>query len=61
MDHLTDHDLECYHLGMVVDEAELASLEEHVLACPECADRAESAAEYVDTLRVAIITGNFDL
>lgn len=61
MEHISDHDLERYHLGMVVDEAELTTLEEHVLACPKCADRAESAAEYVDMLRVAIVTGNFDL
>jgi hypothetical protein len=45
---------------MVVDEAELTTLEEHVLACPECAGRAEQAADYVDTLRAAIITGDFD-
>jgi len=30
-DHISDHDLERYHLGMVKDEAELAALEEHYL------------------------------
>ena len=30
MDHISDHDLERYHLGMVVDEAELATLEGHL-------------------------------
>ena len=59
--HISDHDLERYHLGMVVDEAELAPLEEHLLACPECVERAEQTAAYVDTIRAAIITGNFDL
>ena len=45
---------------MVVDEAELAPLEEHLMACPECVERAEQTAVYVDTLRAAIIAGNFD-
>jgi len=61
MEHISDHDLERYHLGMVVDEAELTAVEEHLLACPECAERAEQAAQYVDTLRAAIIAGDFDL
>ena len=60
VEHISDHDLERYHLGMVVDEAELASLEEHLLACPECVERAEQTAVYVDTLRAAIIVGNCD-
>jgi hypothetical protein len=46
---------------MVSDEVELSALEEHYLGCPECAARAEEAAAYVDTIRAAIITGNFDL
>jgi hypothetical protein len=61
MEHISDHDLERYHLGMVKDEAELAPLEEHLLWCPECVKRAEEAADYVDALRAAIIVGNFDL
>jgi hypothetical protein len=61
MEHISDHDLEGYHLGMLVDEAELAPLEEYLLACPKCVERAEQTAEYVDTLRVAIIAGNLDL
>src|SRR5580704_11143993 len=43
VDHIDDHDLERYHLGMIQDEGELAPLEEHLLACPECAERAEVA------------------
>jgi hypothetical protein len=46
---------------MIVDEAELAPLEEHYLGCPQCAERAEQVAEYVDTMRASIINGNFDL
>ena len=61
MEHIPDHDLERCHLGMVANEAELAPLEEHLLACEECALRAEEAAVYVDTVRAAIIIGNFDL
>ena len=52
--HIEFHDLERYHLGMVDDEAKLNSLEEHLLACPECAQRAEEAAEYVDAMREAM-------
>jgi hypothetical protein len=61
VDHISDHDLERYHLGHVVDEAELALLEEHYLGCPQCAERAEQIADYVDTIRASIINGNFDL
>ena len=46
---------------MVVDEAELAPLEEHLLACPKCVKRAEESADYVDAIRAGIILGNFDL
>ena len=51
MDHISDHDLERFHLGMVTDEAELASLEEHLLWCHSCVERAEESAQYVDELR----------
>jgi hypothetical protein len=61
MKHISDHDLERYHLGMVVDEAELAEIEEHLLVCSPCIDAAEQAAPYVDTIRAAIISGHFDL
>ena len=50
--HIDDHDLECYHLGMVKDEAELSVLEEH-LQCGACVDHAEAAARYVDSVRAA--------
>ena len=59
--HISDEDLERYHLGMVKDEAELAALEEHLLACPECVTRAEQASDYADAMRAAIIEGDFDL
>ena len=59
--HISDHDLKRYHLGMVVDEAELAPLEEHLLACPECVARVEKTAAYGRAMQTAIIEGNFDL
>jgi anti-sigma factor RsiW len=56
VNHVSDHDLERYYLGMVKDEAELASLEEHLLACPACVERAESTQDYVDAVRAALVT-----
>jgi hypothetical protein len=58
--HISDDDLERYYLGMIEDEAELAPLEEHLLGCSECVDRAEEAQDYVDAMRAAVI-GGFDL
>jgi hypothetical protein len=46
-----DHDLERY-LRMVV-EPELTTLEEHLLGCPACAERAEQSAAWVDAIRAA--------
>jgi len=51
--HVTDHDLERYYLGMVTDETELSALEEHILACGSCAERAADAQDYVDAMRAA--------
>jgi hypothetical protein len=61
MEHLSDHDLERYHLGMIREEAELAPFEEHLLACGDCAMRAAAAADYVDAMRAGIIKGDFYL
>ena len=61
MEHIADHDLERHHLGMVNSEAELAAVEEHLLACLTCVKRAEESADYVDAIRAGIIVGNFDL
>jgi hypothetical protein len=61
MDHISDYNLERHHLGMVVDQAELIPLEEHLLLCPVCVERAKEAAAYIDTLRAAIAAGYFDL
>jgi hypothetical protein len=53
--HITDHDLERYYLGMVMGKTELASLEEHILACGSCAERANETQDYVDAMRVAAL------
>jgi hypothetical protein len=53
--HLHSEDLEQYHLGILQDEQDLAMLEEHLLACPLCVDRAEATASYVDLMRAALI------
>ena len=45
--HASDHDLERYDLGMINTEEELAPLEEHILACPQCAKRAQQTQDYV--------------
>jgi hypothetical protein len=60
MGHLSDHDLERCHLGMV-NGAELEALEDHIIGCDECADKAAESAAYVDAIRAAIIEGDFDL
>jgi hypothetical protein len=51
--HIDDHDLERYHLGKVRAGAELAALEEHLLWCGVCVERAEATAQYVDAVRAA--------
>jgi hypothetical protein len=55
MSHISDHDLERYYLGMVTEEAELASIEEHLLICDSCIERAEKTQEYIDALRRAML------
>lgn len=55
IEHISDHDLERYYLGIVTDEAELAPLEEHLLWCAWCVERAEQTQDYVDAMRVAML------
>ena len=40
---------------MINDETELAALEEHILACEPCAERADETQNYVDAVRVAAL------
>ncbi len=45
---------------MVKDETELAALEEHILACGSCAERADHSQDYVDAIRAAAILLDLD-
>jgi hypothetical protein len=58
MNHLSVDDLERYYLGMVKDQGELASLEEHLLWCHYCVGRAEAVEDFVDAIRVALLRVN---
>jgi hypothetical protein len=49
-EHISDHHLERYYLGLVTEEEELAPLEEHLLWCPWCLERAEQTQDYVDAV-----------
>ena len=46
---------------MVLDESELAALEEHLLACSDRVDRAEDSDRTIDLIRRTLILGNHDL
>ena len=62
MEHISDHDLECYYLGLLSAEGPKAeALEEHLLRCRECVEHAEESDRYVDAVRGLLIRGNFDL
>jgi len=61
MEHISDTDLERYYLGKIPEGPELAALEEHLLTCPECVERADETDRYVDVVRAAVVRGNFDL
>ena len=50
--HVTDHDLERYYLGMV-HEPELDAIEEHLIWCTPCVERAAETQDYVDLIRAA--------
>jgi hypothetical protein len=53
--HISDHDLERYYLGMVTEEKELAPFEEHLLWCTWCVERAEQTQDWVDAMRVGLL------
>jgi len=55
LSHITDHDFERYYLGMIKDQQELAILEEHLLGCNQCVERAEESDRYVDAIRRALL------
>jgi len=51
--HVAEEQLEQYAMGSLPQSGE-ASLEEHILLCPECQDRLEEMDVYVRTMRVAM-------
>jgi hypothetical protein len=61
MQHISEDDLERYHLGRVVDQAELDAIETHLIDCEACARNAEQAAVFVDAMRAAIVECDLDL
>lgn len=53
MDHISEEDLELYCLGRASNR-QLASIEEHLLSCPECVERVQAMLAAIDTLREAL-------
>lgn len=53
-EHSSDDDLERYCLSRMRDEGEFEPIEEHLLTCPECVERAEQEQELVDSIRAAL-------
>ena len=51
--HISDDDLERYVMGAVKEEGELAALEEHLLVCGQCIERADEARQYIATRNAA--------
>ena len=58
--HPSDTELERHYLGLIPEGSELVVVEEHLLVCGECIQRAEGTASYVDAIRAAAILGGFD-
>jgi hypothetical protein len=56
-EHISDEDLERLIIGTITDEAELAPLQQHLLVCADCIERAEAADAYVRTMRTALRDG----
>jgi hypothetical protein len=51
---ISDDDLERYVFGRV-QEPELATLEEHILACAACAEQAQECFAWVEAIRAAAV------
>jgi hypothetical protein len=56
--HISVHNAERYYLGMVTEEEELATLEEHLLWCQPCLDLVQETEDYVDTMQVRLLHVN---
>lgn len=53
MCHIPEEELELYCLGRATNE-QLAPLEQHLLACPECLERVQRMLAAIDSLREAL-------
>lgn len=47
-EHLSDGDLERYASGMIHNDAEIAWIEGHLYACPDCAERLWAMQDHLD-------------
>lgn len=54
-DHITDHDLELYYLGMLRSSTDVMRLQEHLATCRQCVRQAISTADYIETLQRALL------
>lgn len=52
--HVQDEDLERYCLGTITEEAEIAPIEEHLMVCSECIDRAQAQDAYIRAVKGAL-------
>jgi hypothetical protein len=59
--HSFETDLERYCLGLIPEGAELDALEERLLICGECVDRALASDAYIDKIRAALVKCGFGL
>ena len=57
--HISEEVLENYAFHRL-PEIDVEAIEEHLLACPKCVDRAEASDAYVDAIRAGIVTGRFE-
>jgi predicted anti-sigma-YlaC factor YlaD len=53
---MCDSDLEQYLLGYVTNESELALIEEHLLICEQCIDRAQQLGIEMASIRHALVS-----
>jgi hypothetical protein len=45
---------------LIPDGSRLDALELHILGCPQCAERAEEIAQYVDAMKEAMMMTGLD-
>ena len=57
MAHISEEALELYCLDRLPDEEHLARIEEHLLVCRSCIERAESTQYEVDAIRRDLLVG----